>query len=170
MAEHGKKLLPVTLRVNCPDPTAVPVGESNVTAGAGKFVAGAVTEKGSELERAKPFDTVMGKDPWVSASEKGMMAVRYGAGVGFPAGWTNVVGRGEPFQLTTEPPFTKFVPFTVRVKLAGLHSGVEGNCVVDANKEVIAGVRGWLIVNVAAGGAGDTKVVPPPGPGVNTTT
>jgi hypothetical protein len=99
-----------------------------------------------------------------------MMAVRYGAGAGLPAGWTNVVGRGAPFQFTTEPPFTKFVPFTVSVKLAGLQYGVVLDIVVEEDKEVIAGLGGWPIVKVAAAGAGETKVVPPPGPGVKTTT
>lgn len=130
MTEQGRKLLPVTMRLNAPDPTAALAGASNVAAGAGKFVVGAVTENGIELETAKPFDTVTGKDPWVTVNENGMTAVRYGGGVGFVdvgAGWTNIVGRGEPFQFTTEPPFTKFVPFTISVKLAGLHSGAVGD-------------------------------------------
>ena len=80
---------PVTIRLNAPDPADALAGMSDAAAGAGKFVAGAVTEKGKELERAEPFDTVMEKDPWVSVSENGMMAVRIGAGVGFP-----VVGAG----------------------------------------------------------------------------
>jgi hypothetical protein len=63
MTEHGTKLLPVTIRVNCPDPAVAPAGVSDTAAGARKFMAGAVTEKLMELERAKPFDTVMGKDP-----------------------------------------------------------------------------------------------------------
>jgi hypothetical protein len=85
MTEHGTKLLPVTVRGNCGEPAVVPAGASNEEVGAGKFVLGAVTEKGMELERAKPFDTVMGKDPWVTASENGMMAVRYGGGFGIAA-------------------------------------------------------------------------------------
>jgi len=89
MMEHGKKLLPVTVRGNCGEPAVVPAGASNVAVGAGEFVLGAVTEKGMELERAKPFDTVMGKEPWVTASENGMMAVRYGGGFGIA-----VVGAG----------------------------------------------------------------------------
>jgi len=86
MTEHGKKLVPVTVSGNCAAPAVVPAGASNVAVGAGKVVPGSVaTEKGTELERAKPFETVMGKDPGVTASENGMMAVRYGGGVGFPA-------------------------------------------------------------------------------------
>jgi hypothetical protein len=60
------------------------------------------------------------------------------------------------------------------VKPAVLQSGAVGDGVVDpdnkADTEVIVGGGGWLIVNVAARGVGDMKVVPPPGPGVNTTT
>jgi len=177
MTEHGKKLVPVTVRGNCGEPAVAPTGASNVAVDAGKFVLGAVTEKGMELERAKPFDTVMGKEPWVTASENGMIAVRYGGGFGIAAvgaGWTNVVGRGEPFQFTTDPPFTKFVPFTFRMKPLELQSGAVGEGVVDpdnkADTDVIVGAGGWLIVKVAAGGAGEVNVVPPPGPVVNTTT
>lgn len=73
-----------------------------------------------------------------------------------------------------DPPFTKFVPFTISVKPAVLQSGAVVDGVVDPDKradtDVIVGGGGWLIVNVAARGAGDVNVVPPPGPGVNTTT
>jgi hypothetical protein len=161
MAEQGKKLLPVTTRLKAPDPTAALAGMSDVADGARKFVVGAVTEKLTELERADPFDTVMGKDPWVTASVYGMMALTCVA-------LTNVVGRGEPFQFTTVPPFTKFVPFTISVKPAGLQSGAVGDCVVDpdnsaANEEIV-GVGGWEIVNV------NPEDVPPTGPGVNNLT
>lgn len=91
------------------------------------------------MERANPFDTVMEKDPWVRASVYEMMALTCVA-------LTNVVGRAEPFQFTTEPPFTKFVPFTTSVKLAGLQSVTVGIKVVDpaniAANEVIVGVGG----------------------------
>lgn len=149
MAEHGRKLLPVTIRVNCPDPAVVPAGAIDIAAGAGRIVAGAVTEKLMELERANPFDTVMGKDPWATASENGMMAVRYGGGFGIAivdGGRTNDVGRGEPFQFTTDPPFTKFVPFTISVNPAGLQSGAVRDGGADADNiaanEVIVGVGG----------------------------
>jgi hypothetical protein len=89
MTEHGKKLLPVTVRGNCGEPAVAPAGASDKAVGGGKFVLGAITEKGMELERAEPFDTVMGKDPWVTASENGMMTVRYAGGFGIA-----VVGAG----------------------------------------------------------------------------
>jgi len=52
---------------------------------------------------------------------------------------TKDVARGEPFQFTTSPFGTKFVPFTVRVMPAGLHAGVEFDDVVDAESDVIVG-------------------------------
>jgi hypothetical protein len=70
----------------------------------------------------------------------------------------NVVGRGEPFQFTTNP-FTKFVPLTVRVKPAALQNGVEGKDVVDAESEVMAGAT---TANESA------FEVPPAGAGLNT--
>ena len=83
ITEHGKKLVPVTVSGNCAAPAVVPVGASIVAVGAGKLVpVGVATEKGIGLERAKPFDTVTGKDPEATASENGMIAVRYGAGFG----------------------------------------------------------------------------------------
>jgi len=92
--------------------------------------------------------------------------VRYAAVV-VVAG-TYVVGSGEPFQLITEPPFTKFVPLTINVKLCGLQFGTVEDVVVApgsiAANEVIVGAGGWVIVN------GKVWDVPPPGPGVNTFT
>ena len=76
MTEHGRKLPPVTIRFSAPDPTAALAGVSIDAPGMGKFVAGAITGKVIELESAKPFDTVIGKEPGVSAFEDGTMAVR----------------------------------------------------------------------------------------------
>src|ERR1700680_4140496 len=73
---------------------------------------------------------------------------------------TNVVGRGEPFQFTTNP-FTKFVPVTSRVKPVGRHYGVEAICVVDAESIVMVGA--WIGNEIGLD-------VPPPGAGVNTVT
>jgi hypothetical protein len=53
-----------------------------------------------------------------------MVALKYGGGVEpeVAAGCTYIVGVGVPFQFTTEPPLTKFVPFTISVKLVGLQA------------------------------------------------
>ena len=67
-AEHGEKLLPVTARVNCPDPAVALDGAIIVVAGSGRFAAGEVTEKFMELEIAEPFATVMGMDAGFNAS------------------------------------------------------------------------------------------------------
>ena len=59
---------------------------------------------------------------------------------------TYVVGSGEPFQLIREPPFTKFVPLTISVKLCGLQFGTVVDVVVApgniAAREVIVGAGG----------------------------
>jgi hypothetical protein len=76
---------------------------------------------------------------------------------------TNVVGRGEPFQFTTES-LVKLVPLaavTVSVKPVGLQYGVEDICVVDAESDAMD--RGEIENESAV-------VVPPPGAGVNTVT
>lgn len=105
-----------------------------------------------------------------------MVALKYGGGVEpeVAAGCTYIVGTGAPFQFTTEPPLTKFVPFTISVKLVGLQLATVAVCIVDpgntAASDVIVGVGGWVTVNVAAAGAGFVNVVPPPGAGVTTTT
>jgi hypothetical protein len=75
----------------------------------------------------------------------------------------NVVGRGEPFQFTTES-LVKVVPFeavTVRVKPAGLQYGVLFADVVDAESEAMLSAE--IVKEVGL-------VVPPPGEGVNTVT
>ena len=97
-------MLPVTVRVNAPEPAIAPSGEFVVIEGAGSE-GGAETEKLAELETADPFDTVITAFPGVAVSVTGMIAV---SSVAF----TNVVGRGKPFQFTTDMPSTKLVPFT----------------------------------------------------------
>jgi hypothetical protein len=139
-------------------PAVAREGVSDVAVGAGSD-EGAVTEKLTAFETAEPFDTVIETDPWFTMSVYGTRAVSC-------VELTKVVlaASGELPQFTTEPPFTKFVPFTVSVKPAGLQAGVEADDVVEADTEVIVGVGGGAIVN----GAGE--VVPPPGGGVKTVT
>jgi hypothetical protein len=59
----------------------------------------------------------------------------------------NVVARGEPFQFTTET-LSKFEPMTVSVNPVGLHAGVAGIDVVDAEIALTTGnvPRAGLIV------------------------
>jgi hypothetical protein len=110
-----------------------------------------VKEAGAEL--TPELDTVIDADPAEAISENGMAAVSCVA-------LTNAVPRAEPFQSTTEP-FTKFVPFTVRVNPEGLHEGVVFDEVVEDDKDVTVGgaMVNWICPEV-----------PPPGPSVITST
>jgi len=149
--EHGRKLLPVTLRENAAVPAVAPAGEMEATTAAGRVELEIVKEAAAEL--TPELDTVIDAVPAEVISEAGIVAVSC-------VELTNVVARGEPFQSTTEP-FTKFAPFTVRVNPAGLHDGVVFDEVVEADKEEMAGARmvNWICPEV-----------PPPGPIVNTLT
>ena len=102
-------MLPVMFRVTPAVPAVALDGESEVTVGAGSEL-GAVVEKLTELEFTADgkFDTKITAGNCEAVSGGGIAAVSCIA-------LTNVVRRGNPFQLTTEP-LTKFVPFTVRVK------------------------------------------------------
>jgi hypothetical protein len=145
--EQGTKLIPVTFKLNAAVPAVTRAGESEVMAGRG-------SELGDVMEKLKGADvTADGKLTTEIIAAVSSEVVSVG---GIPAvsctALTNVVGRGDPFQLTTDP-LTKFVPFTVRVKPAGLQYDVE-----DAEIEVTVGAE---IVNVAP------TDVPPPGPSVN---
>jgi hypothetical protein len=150
--EHGRKLLPVTFKVNAAVPAVAPTGEIEVIDGVESDEAEIVKDAGAEF--TPELDTVIDAVPAEAISEAGMVAVSC-------VELTNVVARGELFQSTTEP-FTKFVPLTVRVNPEGLHDGVVFDEVVEDDKEVMVG---GMIVNVM--GVGD---VPPPGARVNTTT
>jgi len=150
--EQGKKLLPVTVSVNAAVPAVAFACESEVMAGVAS-APGADTEKLTGAERTGPVDTVITAVPWAAISRAEIAAVSCVA-------LTNVVTRGESFQLTADV-FTKFVPFTVIVKPAALQDGVEAPEVVDAESEVMAGGE---IVNANA------EDVPPPGARVNTVT
>jgi len=150
--EHGRKLLPVTFRENAAVPAVAPTGEIEVIDAVESDEAEIVKDAGAEF--TPELDTVIDAVPAEAISEAGMVAVSC-------VELTNVVARGELFQSTTEP-FTKFVPFTVRVKPEGLHDGVVFDEVVEDDKEVMVG---GMIVNEME--VGD---VPPPGARVNTTT
>ena len=129
--EHGKKLLPVTLRGNATVPAVAPVGEMAVITAAASVDAEIVKGAGAEL--TPELETVIETVPAEAISEAGMMAVSC-------VELTYVVARGEPFQSTTEP-FTKFAPFTVRVNPVGLQDGVVFDEVVEDDKEVMVGAR-----------------------------
>jgi hypothetical protein len=143
--------LPVTLSGNATVPAVAPAGEMEAITAAGSVEAEIVKEAGAEL--TAELDTVIDADPAEAISENGMAAVSC-------VELTNVVPRAEPFQLTTEP-FTKFVPFTVRVNPDGLHDGVVFDEVVEEDKDVIVGgvMVNWICPEI-----------PPPGPSVSTST
>jgi hypothetical protein len=127
--EQGRKLLPVTFRGKAAVPAVAPTGEMEVIIAAGSEDAEIVNEAGAEL--TPELDTVIEAVPAEAISEAGIMAVSC-------VELTNVVARAEPFQSTTEP-FTKFVPFTVRVNPEGLHDGVVFDEVVEEDREVMVG-------------------------------
>jgi hypothetical protein len=143
--------LPVTLSGNATVPAVAPAGEMEAITAAGSVEGEIVKEAGAEL--TAELDTVIDADPAEAISENGMTAVSC-------VELTNVVPRAEPFQLTTEP-FTKFVPFTVRVNPDGLHDGVVFDEVVEEDKDVIVGgvMVNWICPEI-----------PPPGPSVSTST
>jgi hypothetical protein len=116
-------------------------------------MVGAGSELGAVMEKFKELEfTADGRfDTEIAAGTSEAVSVGRIAAVSCIA-LTNVVGRGDPFQLTTEP-LTKFVPFTVRVKPAGLQYDVE-----DAETDITVGAE---IVNVAP------VEMPPPGPIAN---
>jgi hypothetical protein len=78
-----------------------------------------------------PLDTVMFTVPSTAVSAVVIAAVTCVA-------LTNVVGRGEPFQLTTTP-LANPVPLTVSVRPTALQYPVDANPVVDAESEIMAG-------------------------------
>lgn len=119
------------------------------------------TVKGIAFERTPELDTSIFTVPAEAISAAGTTAVSCVELTKVVARADGSAGGGLLTHSTTEP-FTKFEPFTVRVKPEGVHDGVELDEVVDDDKELM---EGETIVNGA-----DVGEVPPPGPMVNTTT
>ena len=119
-AEHGDKLLPFTVNATggpVKASTAALAGEIEFRDGAGRVMpaGNAVSINGREFEFVPgPLpDTVMATfvaREAVSAAEIAAVSC---------VAFTRVVGRGEPFQLTTSP-LANPVPFTVSVSPEGL--------------------------------------------------
>ena len=141
------KPVPVRVSVNAGPPVVALVGERDARTGGG-FVIANVTDPLVPPPGAG-FDTVTGKLPMVKRSVAKIEAVTCVA-------LTKVVLLVVPLKFTTEP-FTKLLPFTVRVNPRPLRVALIGEIVV------IDGT-GLLTVNVCA------PVVPPPGAGFVTVT
>jgi hypothetical protein len=150
--EQGNKLVPITERTKAPPPAAAFDGISELIDGAGSD-DGAVIVKFRELVLVPGPDTKTVADPGEAMSAYVIAALSCVV-------LTKVVGRGAPFQFTTNP-FTKFVPVTSKVKPVGLQYGVEAIWVVDAESEVMVGLRIAKEMGVD---------VPPPGAGLKTVT
>jgi hypothetical protein len=124
--EHGTQPLPSIPNKNAGFPAVVFDGVSDVMDGAGREL-GAASVKVEELEVVVELETVTAAVPWNAVSAADTVAASCVA-------VTNVVGRGDPFQLTTRP-FTKFVPFTVSVRLERPQDGTVLGVVVDVDAE-----------------------------------
>lgn len=138
--EHGNRLLLLssfTVSINPAAPPFAETGESDVIVGTGRVdggvsVAGETIENGIEFEvTVGLLETVMFTAPRDAVSADEIVAVNCAA-------LTNVVGRGEPFQLTTAP-LGNPVPLTVRIRPLELQYGVDADPVVEAESEVMAG-------------------------------
>lgn len=138
--EHGEKPLPFTVSATggpVSVSTAAFNGEMELMTGAGKVdpVGSAITENLRELEFVAGLapDTVIA----TAAAPVARKAVSAGeiSAVSCVA-FTNVVGRGEPFQLTTSPASNP-VPFTVKVRPVWLQYAVLFEEEVDAEIEVM---------------------------------
>jgi hypothetical protein len=140
--EHGNKLLPFTV-----SGTGGPVnasaaafdGEIELMIGAGRFVPAGSAVTGNLRE----FEFVPGPPPETVMAAAAAPVLRNAVSAAVIAalscvGLRKVVGRGEPFQLTTRP-FAKPVPVTVRVRPVGLQNGVPFDDVVDADSDVTVG-------------------------------
>jgi hypothetical protein len=122
--------------MNAPDPAGALEGMSDVMAGAGRGVVEGEMVKGEDAEvkdgivELETVTAIAGAGKAVSVAEIAAVSC---------VALTKVVWRGEPFQFTTSPFGTKFVPFTVRMMPAGLQAGVVFEEVVDAESDVMVG-------------------------------
>jgi hypothetical protein len=138
--EHGTRLPAVALvastpRRNAAEPAWALDGKSVPMTGVGSGVGDGTIVNGEEADAkdgSVALDTVIEGVPGNAVSTAEMTAVSCVA-------LTKVVGRGEPFQFTTSPFGTKFVPFTVKVMTSALQAGVVLFDVVDPESEVIVG-------------------------------
>ena len=151
---HGAQPVPLIPSKKAGLPAVASTGVSEAIDGAGREL-GAANVKTDVLDVVVELETVTPAVPWNAVSAADRVAVSCVA-------LANVVGRGDPFQLTTKP-FTKFVPFTVNVRPETPHDGAVFVDVVDAESEVMAGAT---IGNAAAVDAPP----PPPAVGLNTVT
>jgi hypothetical protein len=129
--EHGRKFVPVTVKVSAGVPAAAEVCDSELIDGEASAVAGVERVKGREPDVPIEFVTVTAAVPGNAVRAAGMEAVSCVA-------LTKVVVCAVPFQFTSAS-LVKFVPATVNLKPRGLQYGVEAAEVVAADSEVIAG-------------------------------
>lgn len=138
--EHGAKVpvpapLESTPSINAGDPEGVLEGRSVAIAGLGSGVVEGAIVKGEDAEAKEgivELETVMVTGPGKAVSTAEIAAVSCVA-------LTNVVARGEPFQVTVSPLATKLVPFTVRVIPSRLQAGVVFEDDVEADSDVMVG-------------------------------
>jgi hypothetical protein len=122
--------------MNAPDPAGALEGMSDVMAGAGRGVVEGEMVKGEDAEvkdgivELETVTAIAGAGKAVSVAEIAAVSC---------VALTKVVWRGEPFQFTTSPFGTKFVPFKVRVMPTGLQAGVVFEEVVDDESDVMVG-------------------------------
>ena len=134
ITEHGVQPVPPTPNKKAGFPAVALEGVSKEEEmNAGGWAMGPVNVTVLELEVVVEVETVTAIVPGNAVSAAEIVVVSC-------AGLTNTVGRGAPFQFTTSP-FTKFVPFTDKVRPENPQdSAVLGDVVaVDAESDVIVG-------------------------------
>jgi len=107
------KLWPFTVRVKAAPPAVAETGAKKVIAGSALMVNETVADA-----LAAGLVTLILAEPAVAIAEAGILAVNCVAA-------TNVVGSGDPFQLTVAP-FWKPLPFTVRTNAPEAAARTEG--------------------------------------------